>query len=70
MNLSIDPDEDFIRDYHPVSAMAAFPKTTHWKLNCVVLIWVDLGEHRADWSGVSVATINFLKLSLNTALKQ
>lgn len=31
MNLSIDPDEDFIRCDHPVSAMAAFPKTTDWK---------------------------------------
>lgn len=39
MNLSIDPDEDFIRCDHPVSAMAAFTKTTDWKtqLYCIDL---------------------------------
>lgn len=31
MNLSIDPDEVFITDDHPVSAVATFPKTRDWK---------------------------------------
>lgn len=60
MNLSIDPDEDFIRRDHPVSAVAASQRPQIGKLNCVVLIRLAIGERRADWSGPSVATTNLL----------
>lgn len=43
MNLSIDPDEDFIRGDHPVSATAAFPKTADWKTQ---LCHIDPAGHR------------------------
>lgn len=43
MNLSIDPDKDFIRGDRHVSAMAAFPKTTDWKTQ---LCCIDPAGHR------------------------
>lgn len=43
MNLSIDPDEDFIRGDHPVSAATAFPKTADWKTQ---LCRIDPAGHR------------------------
>lgn len=42
MNLSIDPDEDFRGD-HPLSAKAAFPKTTDWKTQ---LCCIDPAGHQ------------------------
>lgn len=43
INLSIDPDEDFIRGDHPVNAVALFPKTTEWKTQ---LCFIDPTGHR------------------------
>lgn len=43
INLSIDPDEDFIRGDHPVNAVAPFPKTTEWKTQ---LCFIDPTGHR------------------------
>lgn len=60
MNLSIDPDEEFIRCDHPVSAIVSAVSPQIGKLNCVVLIWLSIGEQRADWSSLSVATTNLL----------